>query len=314
MADDLRGGGREDDRMDPELEAFIAFLPELDLTDPVAARKQYAAHVTARRASDIVGLVIDERTVPADPDVSVRIYRPHQARGAVVWMHGGGWVMGDLDTEDPWAARIAEGSGAVVISVNYRLSPEHRFPAALDDAYAVLTWTAEHAAELGIDPDRIAVGGHSAGGGLAAQVALRARDRQGPPIRFQLLNEPELDDRQQTWSARQFTDTPWVNRDVVTASWRHYLGSAPASQYAAPARATDLSGLPPAYIATAEFDPNRDEGIDYALRLLQAGVPVELHQWPGTFHGSQAFLSAEVSQRQIAALAAALRRATAESR
>ncbi|WP_085998531.1 alpha/beta hydrolase [Nocardia vinacea] len=300
--------------MDPELEAFIAFLPELDLTDPVAARKQYAAHVTARRASDIVGLVIDERTVPADPDVSVRIYRPHQARGAVVWMHGGGWVMGDLDTEDPWAARIAEGSGAVVISVNYRLSPEHRFPAALDDAYAVLTWTAEHAAELGIDPDRIAVGGHSAGGGLAAQVALRARDRQGPPIRFQLLNEPELDDRQQTWSARQFTDTPWVNRDVVTASWRHYLGSAPASQYAAPARATDLSGLPPAYIATAEFDPNRDEGIDYALRLLQAGVPVELHQWPGTFHGSQAFLSAEVSQRQIAALAAALRRATAESR
>ncbi|MEV6340386.1 alpha/beta hydrolase [Nocardia vinacea] len=300
--------------MDPELEAFIAFLPELDLTDPVAARKQYAAHVTARRASDIVGLVIDDRTVPADPEVSVRIYRPHQARGAVVWMHGGGWVMGDLDTEHPWAARIAEGSGAVVISVNYRLSPEHRFPAALDDAYAVLTWTAEHAAELGIDPDRIAVGGHSAGGGLAAQVALRARDRQGPPIRFQLLNEPELDDRQQTWSARQFTDTPWVNRDVVTASWRHYLGSAPASQYAAPARATELSGLPPAYIATAEFDPNRDEGIDYALRLLRAGVPVELHQWAGTFHGSQAFLSAEVSQRQIAALAAALRRAMAESR
>lgn len=314
MADDLRSGGREDGRMDPELEAFIAFLPELDLTDPVAARKQYAAYVTARRASDIVGLVIDDRTVPADPEVSVRIYRPHQARGAVVWLHGGGWVMGDLDTEHPWAARIAESSGAVVISVNYRLSPEHRFPAALDDAYAVLTWTAEHAAELGIDPDRIAVGGHSAGGGLAAQVALRARDRQGPPIRFQLLNEPELDDRQQTWSARQFTDTPWVNRDVVTASWRHYLGSAPASQYAAPARATDLSGLPPAYIATAEFDPNRDEGIDYALRLLQAGVPVELHQWPGTFHGSQAFLSAEVSQRQIAALAAALRRAMAESR
>ncbi|WP_329408428.1 alpha/beta hydrolase [Nocardia vinacea] len=300
--------------MDPELEAFIAFLPELDLTDPVAARKQYAAHVTARRASDIVDLVIDDRTVPADPEVSVRIYRPHQARGAVVWLHGGGWVMGDLDTEHPWAARVAESSGAVVISVNYRLSPEHRFPAALDDAYAVLTWTAEHAAELGIDPDRIAVGGHSAGGGLAAQVALRARDRQGPPIRFQLLNEPELDDRQQTWSARQFTETPWVNRDVVTASWRHYLGSAPASQYAAPARATDLSGLPPAYIATAEFDPNRDEGIDYALRLLQADVPVELHQWPGTFHGSQAFLSAEVSQRQIAALAAALRRAMAESR
>ena len=111
---------------------------------------------------------------------------------------------------------------------------------------------------------------------------------------------------------RNFTDTPWLTRDKVTASWRHYLGSAPATPYAAPARATDLSGLPPAYIATAEFCPNRDEDIDYALRLLQAGVSVELHQWPGTFHGSQAILSAEVSQRQIAELGAALRRALAE--
>ena len=128
--------------------------------------------------------------MPADPDVPVRIYRPHGAQGAIVWLHGGGFVMGDLDTEHPWAARLADGAGAVVISVGYRLAPEHRFPAAMDDAYAVLTWTAEHAAELGIDPDRIAVGGHSAGGGLAAAVALRARDQQGPRIRFQLLNQP----------------------------------------------------------------------------------------------------------------------------
>ncbi|MFD1546139.1 alpha/beta hydrolase fold domain-containing protein, partial [Nonomuraea guangzhouensis] len=128
----------------------------------------------------------------------------------------------------------------------------------------------------------------------------------------QLLNEPELDDRQETWSARNFTDTPWINRDVVTASWRYYLGTAVASPYAAPARATDLSGLPPAYIATAEFDPNRDEDMGYALRLLQAGVSVDLHQWPGTFHGSQAILSAEVSQRQLAELAAALRRGLAD--
>ena len=140
-------------------------------------------------------------------------------------------------------------------------------------------------------------------------MALRARDQHGPLIHFQLLNEPELDDRQETWSARNFTDTPWANRDVVTASWRHYLDSAPATPYAAPARATDLSGLPPAYIATAEFDPNRDDDITYGLRLLQAGVSVELHQWPGTFHGSQAILSADVSQRQLAELAAALRRA-----
>jgi acetyl esterase len=196
--------------------------------------------------------------------------------------------------------------------VGYRPAPEHRFPAALDDAYAVLNWTAEHAGKLGIDPARIAVGGHSAGAGLAAAVALRARDQQGPPICFQLLNQPQLDDRQETWSARHFTDTPWMTRDKLAATWRHYLGSAPASPYAAPARAADLSGLPPAYIATAEFDPLRDEGIGYALRLLQAGVPVELHQWPGTFHGSQAILSAEVSQRQIAELGAALRRALAE--
>jgi len=199
-----------------------------------------------------------------------------------------------------------------VISVGYRLAPENPFPAALDDAYAVLTWTSEHAAELGIDADRIGVGGHSAGGGLAAGVALRARDEHGPSIRFQLLNQPSLDDRQQTWSARNFVDTPWMNRDKVTDIWRHYLGGATATPYAAPLRATDLSGLPPAHIATAQFCPNRDEGLAYAMRLLETGVPVEAHQWPGTFHGSQAILSAQVSQRQLAELAAVIRRALAE--
>jgi acetyl esterase/lipase len=241
----------------------------------------------------------------------VRIYRPRQAQGAIVWLHGGGFVMGDLETEHPWAVRIANGSGAVLISVGYRLAPEHRFPAALDDACAVLTWTVGHAAELGIDPARIAVGGHAAGAWLAAAVALRARDQQGSPISFQLLNQPELDDRQETWSARNFIDTPFMTRDKVAASWKHYLGSAPASPYAAPARADDLSGLPPAYIASAEFDPNRDDAIAYAQRLLHAGVSVELHQWAGTFHGSQAVTSAQVSQRQIAELAAALRRGLA---
>ncbi|MEU5049303.1 alpha/beta hydrolase fold domain-containing protein [Streptomyces sp. NPDC021096] len=137
---------------------------------------------------------------------------------------------------------MADLSGATVISVGYRLAPEHRFPAALDDAYAVLTWTAEHAGELGIDPARIAVGGHSAGANIAAAAALRARDEQGPAIHFQLLNQPGLDDRQETWSARNFTDTPWFNRDKLAAAW-----SQPATPYAAPARAADLSGLPPAY-------------------------------------------------------------------
>ncbi|MEU4231647.1 alpha/beta hydrolase [Nonomuraea sp. NPDC026600] len=298
--------------MDPELEAFIPLFPSADLTDPVTARKNLAELAGAAPVPDTAGMEIEDRMVPADPDVAVRIYRPRQALGAIVWLRGGGFVMGDLDTEHPWASRAAAGSGAVVISVGYRRAPEQRFPAALDDAYAVLTWAAEHAAELGIDPARIAVGGHSAGAGIAAAVALRARDEQGPPIRFQLLNQPELDDRQVTWSARNFTDTPWMTRDKLAATWRHYLGTAPATQYAAPARATDLSGLPPAYIATAEFDPLRDEGMGYAMRLLEAGVSVELHQWSGTFHGSQAILSAEVSQRQLAELTGALRRALAE--
>jgi acetyl esterase len=298
--------------MDPELEVFIPLFPPADLTDPVTARKNLAALAASVPALDTTDMQIGDRTVPADPDVAVRIYRPHQAQGAIVWLHGGGFVMGDLDTEQPAATRLADGSGAVVISVGYRRAPEHRFPAAFDDAYAVLLWTAEHAAELGVDPARIAVGGHSAGAGIAAAVALRARDEQGPPICYQLLNQPQLDDRQETWSARNFTDTPWMTRDKLAATWRHYLGSAPASPYAAPARAADLSGLPPAYIATAEFDPLRDEAIAYALRLLHAGGSVELHQWPGTFHGSHAILSAAISQRQITELIAALRRALAE--
>jgi len=298
-------------RIDPGLAPFIPFFPPAELTDPVTARKNLAELAAAAPPPDTTGMEIEDRVIPADPDVPVRIYRPHPAQGAIVWLHGGGFVMGDLETEHPWAVRVADGSGAVVVSVGYRRAPEHRFPAALDDAYAVLAWTAGHAAELGVDPGRIAVGGHAAGAGLAAAVALRARDQHGPPVSFQLLNQPELDDRQQTWSARNFTDTPFMTRSKVTASWRHYLGSMPASPYAAPARAGDLSGLPPAYITSAEFDPNRDEAIGYAQRLLQAGVPVELHQWPGTFHGSQAVLSAEVSQRQNAGLAAALRRALA---
>ncbi|MEV6344770.1 alpha/beta hydrolase [Actinoplanes sp. NPDC051851] len=290
--------------MDPELEAFLPFLPPNDLTDPVTARKNLTAIAASRPVPDTSAMTIEDLLVPADPPVPVRVYRPDGARGTVIWLHGGGSVMGTLDTEHPWAAAIAGLSGAVVISVEYRLSPENRFPAALDDAYAVLTWAAERGGP-------IAVGGHSAGGALAAGIALRARDEDGPAIRLQLLNEAGLDDRQRTWSARAFTDTPWLDRGKVAAGWRHYLGDAEATRYAAPARETDLSGLPPAYIATAELDPNRDEDIDYAVRLLHEGVPVELHQWPGTFHGSLAIQSADISQRQIATLTAALRRALA---
>ena len=232
-------------RIDPDLEAYLGLFPPADLTDPVTAREGLAELAAAAPAPDATGMAIEDRTIPADPDVAARIYRPHKAHGAIVWLHGGGFVMGDLETEHPWAVRVANGSAAVVVSVGYRLAPEQRFPAALDDAYAALAWTAAHAADLGIDPERIAVGGHAAGAGLAAAVALRARDQQGPPITFQLLSQPELDDRQETWSAQNFTETPFMTRDKVAASWRHYLGSAPATPYAAPARAADLSCLPP---------------------------------------------------------------------
>jgi acetyl esterase len=299
-------------RVDRELEPFISMFPKADLNDPIAARQTLAGLSAKAPALDIKEMEIEDRTVPATPDVPVRIYRPHGARCAIVWLHGGGFVMGGLDIEHPWVARIADASKTVAVSVGYRLAPEHPFPAALDDAYAAVMWTAQHAVELGVDPQRIAVGGHAAGAGLAAAVALRARDQRRPPISFQLLNQPELDDRQETWSARNFTDTPFMTRDKVTASWRHYLGGAPASPYAAPARASDLSGLPPAYITTAEFDPNRDEAIIYAQRLMEAGVPVELHQWRGTFHGSQAVLSAQISQRQIAELGTVLHHTLAE--
>jgi acetyl esterase/lipase len=295
--------------MDPELEPFLPLVPRAELSDPATARRNLAELSASIPVPDVPDMVVEDRTVPAEPDVDVRLYRPHRAQGALIWLHGGGFVMGDLDSEHPWATRIAAESGALVVSVAYRLAPEHPFPAALDDVRAVLAWTVGHAGELGVDPERVAVGGHSAGACLAAATALRERDEQGPPIRFQLLNQPGLDDRQTTWSARNHTDTPWANRAKVTDMWRQYLGSAPATPYAAPMRAADLSGLPPAYLATAEFCPNRDEGIDYASRLLRAGVSVELHQWPGTFHGSQAILSAEVSQRQNTELGRALRRA-----
>lgn len=291
------------ERMDPELEAFIPFFPKADLTD-VAKERAVLAELAAGIPAETDGLEVEDLLVPGDPDVPVRIYRPLEAHGTVIWMHGGGWCIGDVETEHPWASRVAARSGAVVISVGYRLAPENPFPAALDDAWTVLRWAHERS-------DSIAVAGHSAGGGLAAALALRSRDEQGPPIRFQLLHQPGLDDRLTTWSARHFTETPWYTRAKAGQAWAHYLGGQPATPYAAPARAEDLSDLPPAYIASAEFCPNRDENIAYALRLMQSDVQVELHQWPGTFHGSQALLSADVSQRQFAEIGDVLRRALA---
>jgi acetyl esterase/lipase len=194
---------------------------------------------------------------------------------------------------------LVQELGILLASVDYRLAPEHPYPAGLDDCMTALNWLHREAPELGVDPGRIGVFGQSAGGGLAAAVALRARDERGPALCFQFLGIPELDDRLETPSMRRFVDTPMWNRPNAELSWKYYLGSlvGETPYYAAPARALDLSGLPSAYVSAMEFDPLRDEAIDYGSRLLQSGVSVELHVFPGTFHGSSAIPGTAVSRR-----------------
>jgi acetyl esterase len=202
------------------------------------------------------------------------------------------------------------------VSVDYRLAPETPFPGPLEDVYAGLVWMAAHAGELGIDAARIAIHGMSAGGGLCAGLALLARDRGGPHIAFQFLSVPELDDRLTSPSMTSFTDTPLWNRPRAVFSWDCYLGPGRAGSddvpvYAAPARATKLAGLPPAYVSVMHFDPLRDEGVAYALAMLTAGVSVELHLFPGTFHGSALIQTAVISRREQAEAIAVLRQALA---
>jgi len=300
---------------DPELAEAIPALPTLDFSDVLASRKMIDELVgQMNRNVDLSGLIVEDRAIlgpEAGVEVPVRVYSPRQAatgRPAILYMHAGGFVIGTIDSEHAMAATIA-GAGVVVVSVEYRLAPEHPFPAGLEDCYSALRWIHDHAGDLGVDVERVAVYGQSAGGGLAAAIALLARDRGGPPLCFQYLGIPELDDKLETTSMRTFTDTPLWNRPSAVLSWQYYLGGKPASAYAAPARATDLSGLPPAYISTMEFDPLRDEGILYGLRLLQAGVSVELHQYPGTFHGSSLINTASVSKQQTAETLTVLRRA-----
>ncbi len=302
--------------LDPELAAAVDFLPKLPMGEPAEARaalRQMIADVPRPPLPE--GVTTVDRTVPGvdGNEIPVRVYSPTRdgaAVPAVLYIHGGGFVVGDLDTEHANAMSTADALGVVAVSVDYRLAPEHPFPAGVEDCYSVLTWLAAEADSLGVDPQRIAVFGQSAGGGLAAGLALMARDRGGPALCFQVLGIPELDDRLETPSMVAFTDTPMWNRPSAERSWRYYLGegaNGETSPYAAPARAEDLSGLPAAYVSTCEYDPLRDEGIIYALRLLQAGVSVELHQFAGTFHGST-ILPADVSRRQQAEMVDALRR------
>ena len=259
--------------------------------DAAEVRRAIAAMPLPAAEPTPVGKV-EDRTIPGapgEPPISVRVYWPRAGGDRlplVVFFHGGGWVIGGLDSHDPLCRTLANEVGAVVVSVDYRLAPEHRFPAAAEDAYAATVWAHAHAAELGAVPSRLAVAGDSAGGNLAAVVSLMARDRGGPPLRLQVLIYPVTDCARDTPSYHDNAEGYFLTAAHMRWYEAQYLGAADGTQpYVSPMRARDLSGLPPAYVVTAEFDPLRDEGEAYAQRLRDAGVAATVRRYDGMFHG-----------------------------
>lgn len=310
------------DLIDPEsrvpLDALLEVLPGgfNAIPDIVTRRAAVAQMLAMLPVVEVPNVAKEDRDIPGpdgEPDIAVRIYRPANASGTlpgIYYIHGGGMVLGDIAGEDATAAMLCAEVGAVVVSVEYRLAPEHPHPAPVEDCYAGLTWTADNAAALGIDPDRLAIYGGSAGGGLALGTALLARDRQGPALRFIMPIYPMIDDTNTTASSHQITDVGIWDRAGNVEAWEWYLGGKPADQYAAPARAADLAGLPPAYIDVGTVDLFRDEDIAFAQRLMQAGIACELHVNPGSYHASETFApDAALTRRIWATRIAALRRA-----
>jgi acetyl esterase len=281
--------------VDPEYWELLSQVPSLRLVDPVALRAQLAAAAMGAPTAALDGadVVITDDEISLENGaraVPIRLYRSmHQQKPSpgLVYFHGGAFALGDLDAEQAKCIRYAAEAGCTVVSVDYRLAPEHPFPAGVEDCYAGLCWLAEHADELDVDGGRLAVGGSSAGGALAAATSLMSRDRGGPALVFQLLSYPVTDDRMRTPSMAEFHEMAGWNGAATADMWGHYLGQAreDVSPYAAPARAADLTNLPAAFVITAEFDPLRDEGIDYALALQRAGVRTELHHFSGAPHG-----------------------------
>lgn len=298
-------------RLDPALRHLVAARTDLSEESLGSVR----AFLNQRRADgaaqlDTAGVDVDDAV--AFEEVPVRIYRGG-SDGAVVYCHSGAFVLGNLDTDHLQCIEWARRAAVTVISVDYRLAPEHPYPAGIDDALAVLHWTADIAPSWGIAADRLAVAGSSAGGALAAGLAQCAADGSAPPVRFQLLHQPVLDDGL-TPSKQEFDNTPGFDGPAAELMWRYYLADEPAPAGAVPARAADLTGLAPAFISCSELDPLRDEAVDYALRLMWAGVPTELHVVPGTCHGFDSLLPAgELSRQMFDLQGAALRRALALS-
>jgi acetyl esterase len=275
-------------RLDPVLRAVAttrtAFSPEAIqmMRAPFDQRRHEAALLT-----ELPGVAITSDTVGRVP---VRIYRggPSPAP-AVVYCHAGGFALGNLDTDHRQCAELARRGRCTVISVDYRLAPEHPYPAALDDATAVLKWVAGNAAQLDVDATRLALAGSSAGATLAASLVQRCADGSLPPVVFQLLHQPVLDDRP-TASKAEFRTSPAFDGEAAELMWRYYLGQRSGSAETVPARRDELRGLPTTLITCAEIDPFRDEAIDYARRLLHAGVSTELHVFARTCHGFDSLL------------------------
>ena len=311
--------------LDPELKGPIKMM--LDQMPPMhfdnipaarAASEQMMA--TMKEQMPVIpGVVTEDRAVPGpkdSPDVAVRIYRPEEQVGrlpALLWIHGGGYMLGDIEQEDFTSKTFALAGECVVVSVEYRLAPEHPYPAPLEDCYAALIWLSAHAEELGVH-SRIAIGGASAGGGLAAGLALLARDRAEVKVSFQLLVYPMLNDCNIIPAGQTLPDTLFWTRENNLFGWRSYLGCEPGREgiscYAAAYRATNLEGLPPAYIAVGDLDLFAREDIDYSQRLIETGVPTELHVYPGGCHAFDMLVpAADISKRFTADIHRALRRA-----
>jgi acetyl esterase/lipase len=296
------------DRLDPALRHLRDSRTNLS-ADVLAG---YRESLNQRRRSeaqavDTAGVSIEDTQACAVP---VRIYRgaPSPAP-AVIYCHSGAFMLGNLDIDHRQCVELARRGQCTVISVDYRLAPENPFPAGLDDATAVLEWAAANGPELRIDAERMAVAGSSAGGALAARLAQRAAEELAPPIVFCLLHQPVLDDRS-TPSMLEFDSVPGFDAPAVALMWQHYLAGRQPSADAAPARATELAGVPATLITCSDVDPLRDEAVDYARRLMSAGVATEFHVFPGTCHGFDAFLPDwELSQQLFDLQGASLRRA-----
>ena len=297
---------------DPTVEEQASIFPHFDVTDAVGARRTLEEFLAALAAQGVERPTDDrieeiERTIPGPdgaPEVPIRIYMPKdrtEAGPGFVNFHGGGFIMGDLEMEHARCLAMAAEGGAVSVGVDYRLAPENPFPAGAEDCYAALEWVADHAEELKIDPAKIAIGGGSAGGNLTAAVALMARDRGGPDVAFQMLSYPVVDDRCETPSMKNGAGLYIWDYQNTLDMWDQYIGKerSNVSPYAAPTRAKDLSGLPPAYVMTCEHDCLRDEAIIYAMQLMAAGVQVELHNYPGTVHGFDFLMQSDISTRAV---------------